>query len=188
MLRLAGYRPADRRRLLPAAPARRHVGRLFDPDHDRDLRRHVLRRRRRAVLSRRSQPRSHPVLGDRRLHRRQSVGEIRPQWLVHGACDHPALHRGGSLPRRRHAAHTRVRVFAGDLCGGRRGLRDRLQLGCDRRLRRHRRHFRAETAVRLCQLCRRVAGRAVAGRLRAAAADAGLHRALSPLEARHAPH
>ena len=64
-------------------------------------------------------------------------------------------------------------------------LRDRLQLGRDRRLRRHRRHFRAEAAVRLCDLCRRHPGRAVAGCVRAAVADAGLHRALSPLPARH---
>ena len=99
----------------------RNVGRVFDADHDRDLRRHVLRRRYRAVLSRRSQPRPHPVLGRRRLCRRQSLGEIRAERLGHGARDHRALHRRGRIPRRRHPAHPRVRVLAGDLCGGGRG-------------------------------------------------------------------
>ena len=84
-----------RSRILPAAAARRNVGRLFDADHDRDLRGHVLWRRYRAVLSRRSQPRPHAVLGRRRLRRRQSLGEIRPERLEHGARDHRALHRRG---------------------------------------------------------------------------------------------
>ena len=156
---------AGRCRLLPAAAAGRHVRRLLDADDDRDLRGDVLRRRYRAVLSRRSQPRTYPVLGDRRLHRRQSVGEIRPEWLEHGGRDDRALHRRSRIPRRRNPADAGVRVFAGDLCRGGRGLRDRVQLGCYRRLRRHRRHFRAEAAVRLCDLCR-CARRKSCGRLR----------------------
>src|SRR5947209_3509606 len=79
-------------RLSASAPVWWNVLCLFDPDDNRDLRRDVLRRRYRVVLSRRSQPWSYAVLGDRRLCRRQFEREIQCKWLDHRIGDGRCLH------------------------------------------------------------------------------------------------
>ena len=84
------------------------------------------------------------VLGDRRLRGRRSVGELRLERLEHGGRRDRRLHRAGRRARRGDAANARVRVLAGDLCRAVVAMRGRLQLGCARRLRRHRRHSALE--------------------------------------------
>ena len=93
-------------------------------------------------------------------------------------CVAAAAFLGGSPP------DPRIRFLARHLRGRRRRLRNRLQLGRDRRLRWHRRH----SALKLPFDVHEIPGSIqedLAGSLHSASAHAGLHRALSSLPARH---
>ena len=68
------------------------------------------------------------------VRRRQSFREIRAEWLEHGACDDGDLYLHGNVSGRGHLANPRIRLFACDVCRNGRILRNRIQLGRDRRL------------------------------------------------------